>query len=60
MTFLIFLHTGEPTLTEALTATGRTYEEIAEIVASQVTVKSKVFSCLKSGICSMTMSKIHT
>ncbi|XP_012692184.1 sorting nexin-9a [Clupea harengus] len=28
-------YTGEPTLTEALTATGRTYEEIAEIVASQ-------------------------
>ncbi|KAL2098708.1 hypothetical protein ACEWY4_005188 [Coilia grayii] len=28
-------YTGESTLTEALTATGRTYEEIAEIVASQ-------------------------
>ncbi|XP_062378701.1 sorting nexin-9a [Sardina pilchardus] len=28
-------YTGETTLTEALTATGRTYEDIAEIVASQ-------------------------
>lgn len=30
------LFKGESTLTEALTATGKTYEEIAEIVAGQV------------------------
>jgi len=36
MGFSCALFSGESTLTEALTATGKTYEEIAEMVAAQV------------------------
>lgn len=36
MGFFCTLFSGESTLTEALTATGKTYEEIADIVAGQV------------------------
>lgn len=35
--------TGEATLTDALTAAGKTYEEIAEVVAQQVKTHTPMY-----------------
>lgn len=57
MMFGILMLTGEATLTDALTAAGKTYEEIAQMVAEQVLI---TFWTVKSNNSPDRSKRIHS